>query len=197
MKEKFLAGGSILTAVLASSCCIGPLILAAVGMSGLSFIGSIAPYRPVFIGITFALIGASYYFTYGRKKPCCPGESAKRRRWAQEVPLWAITAIAVGLVAFTYTREYLGSNKVESSLLKSDYKLVTLKVEGMTCSSCAKSIKSTISKVKGVKALRVDLESGEVTIGFERSIEAVAPISELLTILEKQGYKAVVDEKSG
>ena len=106
MKEKIFAGGSILTAILASFCCIGPLILASIGMSGLGFIGPIAKYRPIFIGITFALIGVSYYFIYGRKEPCCPGESCKRR-WTQEVPLWVITAIAVGLVAYAYTKEFV------------------------------------------------------------------------------------------
>ncbi len=107
MKEKIFAGGSILTAILASSCCIGPLVLAAIGVSGASFFAPITKYRPIFIGITFALIGVSYYFTYGRGKTCCQGESNKRR-WAQEVPLWAITAIAVGLVVYTYTKEFVG-----------------------------------------------------------------------------------------
>ncbi|HHT9155870.1 MAG TPA: mercuric transporter MerT family protein [Candidatus Tripitaka sp. YC43] len=110
MKEKIFAGGSILTAILASSCCIGPLVLAAIGVGGASFFAPIAKYRPIFIGITFALIGVSYYFIYGRKRACCPGESTKRR-WRQEVPLWIITAVAVGLVAFTYTKEFVGRQK--------------------------------------------------------------------------------------
>src|SRR3989338_6837666 len=123
MRGKIFAGGSILTAILASSCCIGPLILASIGMSGLGFIGPIARYRPIFIGITFALIGVSYYFTYGRKKTCCPGESTKRR-WGQEAPLWIITAITIGLVAYAYTKEFLskqGSNCASCKTLKTPF----------------------------------------------------------------------------
>ena len=86
---------------------LAPLVLAAIGVSGASFFAPIARYRLVFIGITFALIGVSYYFTYRRKKPCCPSESIDRR-WTQEVPLWVITAIAVGLVVYTYTNEFVG-----------------------------------------------------------------------------------------
>lgn len=191
MKEKFLAGGSILTAILASSCCIGPLILTAIGMSGLGFIGPIARYRPVFIGITFALIGVSYYFTYGRKKACCcPGESVKKR-WAQEVPLWVITAIAVGLVAFTYTSEYLQSNDGKTASLKSggDYKIVNLRVEGITCASCAKTVKSALFKVNGVKAVKVDLKYGKVEVGFKKDLDFVH-IQELLETLKNKGYNA-------
>lgn len=185
MKEKIFAGGSILTAILASSCCIGPLVLAAIGVSGASFFAPIAKYRPIFIGITFALIGVSYYFTYGRKRACCPGESTKRR-WGQEVPLWVITAVAVGLVAFTYTKEHLGSK--EASLeSKGDYKIVSFRVEGITCAGCAETIRSTVFEVRDVKAVSVDLRSGEVKVGFKKDLDSV-PIQEVLESLKKKGY---------
>lgn len=193
MKEKIFAGGSILTAILASSCCIGPLILAAVGMSGLSFLGPIAKYRPIFIGITFALIGVSYYFTYGRKKTCCPGE-ATRRRWAQEVPLWVITAIAVGLVSFTYTKEFLNGQKGLSSLLDGDLQILTLKVEGITCAGCAETIKTAIFEVRGVKAVSVDPKSGEVKVGFKKDLSSI-PIQEVLETLEKKGYNSLLTSR--
>lgn len=185
MKEKFFAGGSILTAVLASSCCIGPLILAAIGVGGASFFAPIAKYRFIFIGITFAFIGVAYYFTYGRRA-CCPGESRKRRLWTQEVPLWAITAFAVGLTAFTYTRDFIG-RKNEPSLFEKDLQVLTLKVEGITCASCAKTVRSTIFKVNGVKAVNVDLKSGEVHVGLKKDLDFI-PLQELLKALKKKGY---------
>ncbi|HHT9120223.1 MAG TPA: mercuric transporter MerT family protein [Candidatus Hypogeohydataceae bacterium YC41] len=191
MKEKFFAGGSILTAVLASSCCIGPLVLAAIGVGGASFFVPIAKYEPIFIGITFAFIGVSYYFTYGRKTACCPGESAKRRLWTQEVPLWVITALAVGLTAFTYTKEYIGGKDGKATLLvsKSDYKIVTFLVEGVTCAGCAETIRSAVSKVSGVKAVNVDVKNGEVAVGFKKDLNFI-PIQEVLDALKKKGYNS-------
>lgn len=187
MKEKFFAGGGILAAVLASFCCIGPLILAAIGMSGAGFIAPLAKYRPIFIGFTFALIGVAYYFTYGRKnKACCPGEKPKRR-WAQEISLWAITAVAVGLAAFPYAWGHFGGAGTKEAILQDDLKIVALKVEGMTCASCAKTVKCAISEVKGVKAVRVDLKSGDVTVGFKKGLEPV-PIQEVLEAVKKKGY---------
>lgn len=190
MKEKFLAGGGILAAVLASSCCIGPLILAAVGMSGAGFIAPVAEYRPIFIGVTFALIGAAYYFTYGRrKKACCPDERPKRR-WVQEISLWAITAVAVGLAAFPYAWGHLKGGGVKKAILQDDLKVVSLRVEGMTCSSCADTVKSALSEVKGVRDVRVQLKNGEVKVGFENTSSLAS--SEPLTVLEKNGYKGTV-----
>jgi mercuric ion transport protein len=186
MKEKIFAGGSILTAILASSCCIGPLILASIGMSGLGFIDPIARYRPIFIGITFALIGVSYYFTYGRKRACCPGESTNRR-WTQEVPLWVITAVAVGLVAYAYTKEFVGRQERNPSSLNENLQTLTLKVEGITCEGCAETIRSTVFEVRDVKAVSVDLKSGEVNVGFKKDLDSV-PIQEVLESLKKKGY---------
>lgn len=196
MKEKFLAGGGILAAGLASSCCIGPLILAAIGMSGAGFIAPVAEYRPIFIGLTFALIGVAYYFTYGRReKACCPGERPKRR-WAQEISLWAITAVAVGLAAFPYAWDHFKDGGVEKAILQDDLKVVTLRVEGMTCSSCADTVKSAISEIEGVKAVSVRLKNGEVEVGFENTSSLA--FSELLTVLEKKGYRGtIVVDSSG
>ena len=191
MKEKFFACGAILAAVLASSCCIGPLILAAIGMSGAGFIAPVAEYRPIFIGVTFALIGVAYYFTYWRKrKACCPGERPKRRL-AHEISLWAITAVAVGLAAFPYAWGHFKGGGVEKAILQDDLKVVTLRVEGMTCSSCADTVKSAVSEVKGVKAVNVDLKNGEVEVGFEKGVSS-ASSPELLMALEKNGYKGTI-----
>ena len=190
MKEKFLAGGGILAAVLASSCCIGPLILAAIGMSGAGFIAPVAEYRPIFIGLTFALIGVAYYFTYWRKKKACCARERPKRRWAQEISLWTITVVAVGLAAFPYAWGHFKGDGVEKAVLQDDLKVVTLRVEGMTCSSCADTVKSAISEIEGVKAVRVQLKNGEVEVGFENTSSLAS--SELLTVLEKNGYKGTV-----
>jgi mercuric ion transport protein len=195
MKERYLAGGGVLAAVLASSCCIGPLILAAIGMSGAGFIAPVAKYRPLFIGFTFALIGVAYYFTYWRKnKACCPGEKP-RRRWAQEITLWAITVVVVGLAAFPYAWGHFGGGGTGKAILQDDLKIVTLKVEGMTCASCAKTVKSAVSGVEGVKAVRINPKSGKVEVGFEGRVGLTSP-SELLAVLEKKGYKGTVTVNS-
>ena len=67
--------GGLLAAFLASLCCLGPLVLAALGV-GVGATGVLAstagtlkallPYRPYFIGLTAVLFGVAFYFSYRR-----------------------------------------------------------------------------------------------------------------------------------
>lgn len=54
----FLAAGGV-AAILASTCCLGPLILVLLGFSG-AWIGNITmlePYRPFFLGLALLALG--------------------------------------------------------------------------------------------------------------------------------------------
>jgi len=56
--------GTIVSAILASSCCWLPLLLLAVGVSGAGIATALSTYRPLFMVVTFAFLGAAFYFTY-------------------------------------------------------------------------------------------------------------------------------------
>ena len=61
VKSLFTSFGSIFTAFVASSCCIGPLAFTLLGVGGIGFGASFEKYRPLLIVITSILIGMSYY----------------------------------------------------------------------------------------------------------------------------------------
>ncbi|MDO8125816.1 MAG: heavy metal-associated domain-containing protein [Candidatus Brocadiales bacterium] len=63
-------------------------------------------------------------------------------------------------------------------------------MEGMTCASCAETVKSALSEVKGVRDVKVQLKNGEVEVGFENTSSLAS--SELLTVLEKNGYEGTI-----
>lgn len=103
MKGKSIAtlAGTIVSAILASFCCIGPLVLAVLGIGSIGVFSSLERYRPLFIGITFAFIGTAFYFTYRKKRnadACC---EIKRDR-IKKIILWIIAVIAIGLLLFPY-----------------------------------------------------------------------------------------------
>ena len=57
--QRLMAAGSLLGALAASSCCIVPLVLFGLGISG-AWIGSLtrlAPYQPYFIAATLGFLG--------------------------------------------------------------------------------------------------------------------------------------------
>ncbi len=49
-------------------------------------------------------------------------------------------------------------------------KLVTLKIDGMTCASCPYQVKNVLKKVEGVKSARVSLETKEAVVSFDDSL---------------------------
>jgi len=72
--------GSVIGGILASACCIGPLVLALLGISGAAFARSFEPLRPWFLVATYALLGWAFYSTYGpARAECGPGEPARCR----------------------------------------------------------------------------------------------------------------------
>ena len=42
-----------------------------------------------------------------------------------------------------------------------------LKVEGMTCDGCVRSVEKKLSSVPGVKSAKVNLEDGKATVEFD------------------------------
>ncbi|QDW38404.1 mercury transporter MerT [Bradyrhizobium sp. KBS0727] len=75
------AAGGLLGALAASSCCILPLILFSLGVSG-AWIGNftrLAPYQPWFIAATMALLGYGYWLVYrSTRVACVEGQSCAR-----------------------------------------------------------------------------------------------------------------------
>src|SRR5699024_10566569 len=68
------AGG--LAAILASTCCLGPLVLVALGFSG-AWIGNLTvlePYRQMFIGAALVALFCAWRRIYRPTQACKPGE---------------------------------------------------------------------------------------------------------------------------
>lgn len=65
-----------LSALLASACCLGPLLLLALGVSG-AWIGNLTAlerYRPLFIGATIMALYFAHRRIYRPIEACAPGE---------------------------------------------------------------------------------------------------------------------------
>src|SRR5215471_12277560 len=91
-QARLIAVGSILGALAASSCCIIPLVLFSVGISGawIANLTALAPYKPYFAAGTLALLGYGCYLVYVRPKQACadgscaqplPGRLVKLSLW--------------------------------------------------------------------------------------------------------------------
>ncbi len=95
-----------LAAILASSCCVGPLVLVTLGFSG-AWIGSLRalePYRPWFIGAALIALLYAYRRIFRPAQDCQPGEVCaipevqRTYRWL----FWAVAALTVVALGFPY-----------------------------------------------------------------------------------------------
>src|SRR5882672_7409393 len=79
--QGLMAAGSLLGALAASSCCILPLVLFGLGVSG-AWIGNftrLAPYQPYFIAATLGFLGYGYWLVYrSSTRACADGEACAR-----------------------------------------------------------------------------------------------------------------------
>src|ERR1700726_2043704 len=73
-RASLLAGGA--AAILASTCCLGPLLLITAGFSGawISNLTVLEPYRPLFIGAAFAALFLAWRRIWRPAVACAPGE---------------------------------------------------------------------------------------------------------------------------
>jgi len=98
------AGG--LAAILASTCCLGPLVLVALGFSG-AWIGNLTalePYRPVFIGVALAALFFAWRRIFRPAHDCKPGEvcAIPQVRATYKLIFWIVTALVLVALGFPY-----------------------------------------------------------------------------------------------
>lgn len=105
-KAGWAAAGGILGALAASSCCILPVALFTLGISG-AWIGNLtalAPYQPIFFAATAGFLGLGYYLVYRQPKVVCADGTCGRPLPSRIVKgvLSAATVLVLAAVAFDY-----------------------------------------------------------------------------------------------
>jgi mercuric ion transport protein len=98
------AGG--LAAILASTCCLGPLVLITLGISG-AWIGNLTalePYRPIFIGVAVVALFFAWRRIFRPAQACEPDAvcALPRTRMIYKALFWVVAALVVVALAFPY-----------------------------------------------------------------------------------------------
>jgi mercuric ion transport protein len=105
-KGNVAAAGGIIGAVLASSCCIGPLLLISLGASG-AWIGNLSAlkaYQPIFVTLTLAFLGFGFWRVYGKSKQSC-GDGSTCAIPTSDRTVKSALWIATALVAIALTTD--------------------------------------------------------------------------------------------
>ncbi len=200
--EKIAKIGTVVSAIVASSCCWLPLVLLAVGVSGAGIATTLGEYRPIFMVVTFAFLGMAFYFTYrprpagagagGCQTDCCSpaatvaegSKSRFNRMTMNKVMLWAVTILAIAFLFFP--KYFTGMMLAEGSEFTDDMTRTVLTVEGMTCDSCEVVAATAIGGVEGVLAVEVDYATQKAMVGT--AADQPVPRESILAALKKISY---------
>ena len=103
-RTTLVVGG--LAALIASTCCLGPLVLVTLGISG-AWIGNLSalePYRPISIGVALIAMFFAYRRIFRPAQDCKPGEvcAVPQVRRGYQLMFWIVAALVLVALAFPY-----------------------------------------------------------------------------------------------
>ena len=98
-----LAAGGI-AALLASTCCLGPLVLITLGFSGawISKLTVLEPFQPIFIGAALLALFFAWQRIWRPAANCAPGEVCALPRVKRSYQLLFMGVCALLLLAMTF-----------------------------------------------------------------------------------------------
>lgn len=102
-----MALGGLFGALAASSCCVLPLVLFSLGISGawLGNLTALAPYQWIFVTVTLVFLAAGFYLVYRRPTAeCADGEACAGPlpNRLVEIALWVATALVAAALMFPF-----------------------------------------------------------------------------------------------
>ena len=108
VRQGLVAVGGMLGALASASCCIAPLVLFGLGVSG-AWIGNLtalAPYQPVFLALAVGFLGAGFVMVYRRPTAAASAEGSYCARPVSgrgvKIVLWSATVLTAAALAFPY-----------------------------------------------------------------------------------------------
>jgi len=199
--------GAIVAAFAASACCLGPAILAIVGVSGVGFASALEPYRPVFLGVAAAFLGVGFYLSYRTPRAVATiavsdattaateacGCAMPRASRTGRALLWSATVLAVVFAAYPYAASAasaLSRSGSGASAVPDGAAVATVRVEGMTCRSCSAGVVDALTQVAGVVRADVDYDAARARVTYDPT--RVQPEA-FVHAIDELGYTARIE----
>ena len=193
-KDKLTAVGSVVAAFGASLCCIGPLVALLLGAGSLAAASGMEKWRPVFLGLTFALLAVAWYLVYRRPKAEGCGEAAaceaRGKGTASRRILWVSTVVAIALAALPLyagaLARLLQPGRPPGSAAASVAAL-RVRIASMDCTACAVGIERMLAKTEGVARADIDFKTKEGVIEYDPA--RISP-NRIVEVINETGFKA-------
>lgn len=203
-KENYkIVGVGIVTAIVASLCCITPILAMFAGVSGVASIFSwIEPFRPFLIWITVLVLVFAWYQKLipitirsetKEKIKCDCGEDEKLSFWNGKLFLGILTIFVTIILVFPHYSSIFYQDK-NSNIVKNNHANISepiFKVKGLTCESCNQYVKYKDSLLSGYIDAKTDFKTGMVHVRYDTT---KSTMDDTVAAIHKTGYK-IVEEK--
>ncbi len=191
--QKASLGGSILAAITSSLCCIGPLVAVALGAGGFAASAVFEKWRPVFLGMTFALLALAWYLTCRKPNAACKeGSTCATKPVAKwnKVVLWFATGVVLVTAAFPSLSSAIlrgTQSNVPVAAADENSGVLKVKVPSMDCAACALNIQSVLKKQAGVISAQVSFDTKEAVVRYDAT--KLSP-ERIIAAIDQTGFKA-------
>lgn len=193
--NKLFRNSALVTALLASLCCITPVLAILGGLSGIaSTFSFLEPLRPYFIASTAIILGYVFYNAYKQKKTeidcdCETEDKESKKSFINSKSfLWIVAIIAVILISFPYYSKVFFRDSQNIGITNSTHIVkAKLQIEGMSCASCEQSVDYALKSEKGVLSAESSYKTGTAYAKFDST--KVKPDQLKKAVEAKVGYK--------
>ncbi|MBL1215187.1 MAG: mercuric transport protein MerTP [Ignavibacteriae bacterium] len=199
LKDKKWIGAGLFAAIVASLCCITPVLAVLGGLGGIaSTFSFLEPLRPYLIGVTVLVLGFAFYKAYKPKKKeeidcaCEParlagGEDEKKSFLNSKAFLWVVAGVSILMFSFpSYSHVFFPETNKVAIVNESNIAEITLQIEGMTCTGCEESVDYALKTENGVVSVTSSYKTGIAKVKFDKT--KVKPEQLKKAVEEKVGY---------
>ncbi len=196
--SKNAAYTGLFAAIVASLCCITPILALIAGTSGIASTFSwIEPFRPYLIAITVIVLAFAWYQKLKPKTQeeidCACEEDDKPSFLQSKLFLGIVTAFAMIMLAFPYYSQVFYPQVDQQVIIVSSDNVQELNfdIKGMTCTGCEVHLKHAVNKLPGILEVTANYEEGTAYVRYDNSkINKQA----IVDAIDATGYKVVTEK---
>lgn len=185
---------SIVSALLASSCCVLPLLLLGMTLLGIGTVG-LAGASTVLGSLKWYLfpmaivgLGLSYYLYFREKKKCATEACRMVNQRLTKSMLSLSTLVIVGFLLWSVYPYVLGTEALSASPpANPEHAVAILAVEGMTCGGCEIAVGEALRALAGVDSVRVSYPEERAVVWYGH---AEVTVERFAAALDQVGYSA-------
>ncbi len=176
----------ILSALLASVCCVTPLILVLLGLGSLGIGAALGRFHWWFLLAAIGLLTYGWRAHVQEQRRCRTAQCEMRRSNTTRGVLMSasvIVAAFVGLNLYTHASQRAATPSPTSAASAN----IVLPVEGMTCLTCELTVESSLKRLPGVASADANVAQQNVTVHYD---PAQVTVDKLIAAVNKTGYEA-------